>query len=234
MKKTAPETAALIVEEYFPACNVALLAGSVIRGEGTKTSDLDIVIFDENVEQSYRESLVSYEWPVELFVHNLESYRPFFEQDIARARPSLPRMVAEGRIITDDGRAKAIKAEAEALLDKGPKALTRKEVEMKRYFITDALDDFIGSQNRGESIFIANKLADLVHEFVLRTNGKWIGDSKWVVRALKEYDPLFTERFIGAFDQFYKRGEKAAIIDLVDDVLEVFGGRLFEGFSLGK
>ncbi|TDX89469.1 UNVERIFIED_CONTAM: hypothetical protein BJ099_12744, partial [Lysinibacillus xylanilyticus] len=40
--------------------------------------------------------------------------------------------------------------------------------------------------------------------------------------------------FIEAFDDFYKTGEKGKVIQLTEIVLEPFGGRLFEGFSLGK
>ena len=69
---------------------------------------------------------------------------------------------------------------------------------------------------------------------MLRTNGCWIGSSKWVVRALKHYDVKFTEEFIEAFDTFYKTGEKRKVVQLSKMVLEPFGGRLFEGFSLGK
>ena len=38
------EAARSIITSQFPNCDVALLGGSVARGEATKTSDLDIVI----------------------------------------------------------------------------------------------------------------------------------------------------------------------------------------------
>ena len=41
------EAASKFIEDHFPKCNAALLAGSVIRGEATETSDLDIIVFDE-------------------------------------------------------------------------------------------------------------------------------------------------------------------------------------------
>ncbi|MDQ0253525.1 hypothetical protein J2S74_000897 [Evansella vedderi] len=92
----------------------------------------------------------------------------------------------------------------------------------------------IGCTNRAEEIFITNTLAEGVSEFVLRTNRQWIGSSKWVIRSLKHYDESFTEQFVEAFDTFYKFGEKDKIIQLVDSILQPYGGRLFEGFSLGK
>lgn len=235
MEKINPQEAAYrFIEKSFPNCQGALLAGSIIRGEATETSDLDIVVFDKSLCSSYRESLIDYGWAIEVFVHNLTSYKQFFEMDYKRARPSMPKMVSEGIILKDDGIIKAIKKEAIELLNNGPEIWTEKMIDTKRYFITDALEDFIGCSNRAEDIFIANHLAELISEFFLRTNGQWIGSSKWVVRALKNYDEMFTTIFVDAFDSFYKTGNKTLVIQLIDDVLQPFGGQLFEGFTLGK
>uniref|UniRef100_UPI0024077796 nucleotidyltransferase domain-containing protein n=1 Tax=Psychrobacillus antarcticus TaxID=2879115 RepID=UPI0024077796 len=220
--------------KYFPNCNGALLAGSVVRGEATNTSDLDIVIFDESIPSSYRESFIKFDWPIEVFVHNGSSYKAFFESDRERARPSLPRMVSEGIILKDDGVIETIKNEATELLKEGPKRWSKETVQLKRYFLTDTLDDFIGCSNRAEEIFIANTLAELTSEFVLRTNRHWIGTSKWLVRSLLAYDEDFTNRFVEAFDTYYITGDKDKVIYLVELVMEPFGGRLLEGFSLGK
>ncbi|SDN71934.1 hypothetical protein SAMN05518871_10751 [Psychrobacillus sp. OK028] len=235
MKKDIPiKVAQKFIEKYFPSCNGALLAGSVIRGEATDTSDLDIVIFDESVPSSYRESFIEFDWPIEVFIHNGSSYKEFFESDRERARPSLPRMVSEGIVLKDDGIIEPIKKEAEDLLMEGPDIWSEETVQIKRYFLTDALDDFIGCSNRAEEIFIANNLAELLSEFVLRTNRRWIGTSKWIVRSLKAFDEDFTNQFVKAFDTYYKTDDKRKVIKLVELVMEPFGGRLLEGFSLGK
>ncbi|MEE6452313.1 nucleotidyltransferase domain-containing protein [Gottfriedia acidiceleris] len=222
------------IHKYFPNCQGALLAGSVVRGEATETSDLDIVIFDKSLSSSYRESLKAFGWDIEVFVHNLSSYKQFFKSDYERARPSLPRMVSEGIILKDEGVINEIKKEANDLLDKGPEKWSEETIKVKRYFITDTLNDFIGCSNRAEELFIANTLAELVSEFVLRTNGKWIGTSKWIIRSLRQYNEEFANILVDAFDSFYTNGEKNRIIKLVDEVLHPFGGRLFEDFSLGK
>ncbi|RLL48340.1 nucleotidyltransferase domain-containing protein [Oceanobacillus piezotolerans] len=222
------------IKSHFPYCDGALLAGSVVRGEATETSDLDIVIFDKTYSSSYRESLIEYGWKIEVFAHNLESYREYFQSDYRRARPSLPRMVSEGIILKDNGIINAIKYEAKELLAKGPEIWTTETINTKRYFITDSLDDFIGCNNRAEGIFIANTLAELVSEFVLRTNNMWIGRSKWIIRSLKEYDISFAEQFVEVFDLYYKSDSKKEVIKLVDEILLPYGGRLFHGFSLGK
>ena len=94
------EAAKRFIEEKFPDCQAALLAGSVVRGEETTTSDLDIVVFDEKVESSYRESLIEV-WIGQSKCSSITftSYIDFFKSDCERARPSLPRMVSEGIVI---------------------------------------------------------------------------------------------------------------------------------------
>lgn len=231
----AIDAAQKIIESQFPDCDVALLGGSVARGEETKTSDLDIVILDQNLSSCYRESFFSNGWPVEVFVHNFETYKTFFESDCKRGRPSLPQLVSEGIVLKGTMQiVTSLKQEAEQLLNKGPEKWTEELMRQKRYFITDALDDFIGATKREEELFIANHLADLVHEYVLRVNGQWVGNSKWFIRVLRKYDSLFAEQFVEAFDHFYRTGEKVGLIDFVEKTLENYGGRLFEGFSVGK
>ncbi|WP_062052092.1 nucleotidyltransferase domain-containing protein [Bacillus sp. JCM 19034] len=235
LNKLAPiEAAHEFINKYFPNCQAALLAGSVVRGEATETSDLDIVIFAKNLNSSYRESLIDYGWAIEIFVHNLTSYKKFFQMDFERARPSMPRMVSEGIVLKDEGIINSIKKEAKDILINGPKEWSEETINTKRYFITDALDDFIGCSKRAEELFIANTLAELVSEFVLRTNRQWMGASKWIIRSLRNYDEEFANHFVEAFDIFYKTGEKQQVIQIVDDVLQPFGGQFFDGFSIGK
>lgn len=182
----------------------------------------------------YRESLIEFGWKIELFVHNLTSYRFFFERDCKEARPSMPQMVSEGKILRDTGVLTDIRKEAKALLEQGPEEWSKETMDMKRYFISDALDDLIGSQDRGEVLFIANKLGELVSEFILRSHRKWIGSSKWIVRSLAHHDKELTKEFVEAFDTFYKKNNREQIVCFIDNVLSPYSGRFFEGFSLGK
>ena len=218
-----------IITLQFPNCDVALLGGSVARGEATKTSDLDIVIVDQSLT-CYRESFYSNGWPVEVFVHNFETYKT--KMDCDRGRPSLPQLVSEGIALKGTGNCWEIKKKRMIYYIKdqlnGPKKRSRSDI-----FITDTLDDFIGATKREEELFIANLLADLVHEYVLRVNGKWLGSSKWFIRVLKRYDEQYANKFVVRFDHFIKR-ERNELIHFIEKTLEQYGGRVFEGFSIGK
>jgi hypothetical protein len=231
MRISARQAAIKFVESYFPNCDVAYLAGSVVRGEETESSDLDIIVIDSSVGESYRQSLTEFDWPIEVFVHNMFTYKNFFKENIDRARPSLPQMCAEGIILRDTGHASRIKNEALQLLKAGPTPWNSIEIERARYHLTDLLNDLEGSTNGIEDLFVVSKLADLTHEFVLRVNGHWIGEGKWIIRALKEYNEDFAASFAEVFDLYYISREKAGVIHFVDEIIAPYGGRLFEGYS---
>lgn len=234
MRISAIEASKRFVEEFFPECDAAFLAGSVVRGDQTKSSDLDIVIIDKKLVNSYRESFFKWEWPIEAFVYNPDGFWKFAEDNIKRARPSLLRMVAEGTLILGDEAYYSLKIQSQKLLDKGPEPWPLEDIDRSRYGITDYLEDLIGSTDPAETLFIVNKLSVLVHEFILRTNNQWIGEGKWVVRSLNHFDKGVSQKFVDVFSRFYKTGSKDEVVRYVDQVLDAYGGRLFSGFSLGK
>ncbi len=224
-------TAQRLVESRFPECEVAFLAGSVIRGEGTPTSDLDIVIITSRPEAPYRESLVFEGWPVEAFVHSPDSVRRYFASDAAGRRPMLPMMCAEGIIVRgQNGLAETIKAEAQALLDAGPTSLTPDERDNYRYALTDLLDDFEGCDKAEELYFIAPELAALAVEFHLAFQRRWLAKGKWIPRVLRALNPILADRLTAALEAVYHGGDKTALSTFVDAVLAPAGGRLFAGY----
>lgn len=232
--RDAIKDARKIIESYYPNCQGAIVAGSVIRGGGTETSDLDIVIYDSSFENGFRESIIAEGWPVEFFCHNNESFDYYFNQDLSEGTPSLQKMVTEGVVIKDHPFLHEIIEKGQAQLDEGPKAYSDMNIQMGRYFITDTLDDLIGSKNDRETICIVNKLYEKLHVFHLGVNRQWIGHGKWMNRAMMNFDPDMAERLYLAFDDFYKKNSIDGIINVTDLILSPYGGRLFEGFSIGK
>jgi len=227
----AEDAAAAFVEQRYPECLAAFVGGSVFRGEGTPTSDLDIVIITDRREAPYRESLREFGWPIEVFVHTERSYRRFFKNDVQRRRPSLPALCAEGVILRDrDGLGTRIREEAQSLLDGGPPPLAPQEVEWRRYSLTDLLDDFVGSRRKDEDLFIAHDLAVGAAELVLLHNRRWTGAGKWLLRALRRFDDKRGRQLDAALRSFYRTGDKGGLVRFVEDALGLVGGRLWEGY----
>lgn len=61
LKRLEPlQAATQFIFKHYPNCQGALLTESVVRGEATRTSDLDLVIFDDNFTASFRDSLIEF------------------------------------------------------------------------------------------------------------------------------------------------------------------------------
>ncbi|MCB0201041.1 MAG: nucleotidyltransferase domain-containing protein [Anaerolineae bacterium] len=225
----AIETATALVRRRFPDCRAAFMAGSVVRGDATATSDLDIMVIVPDGYPAYRESLRVDGWPVELFIHTLTVHRRFAQHDAARRMPATSRMVCEGIVVCDrDGLAGQLKEEACALLAAGPAPLTEQELASARYFISDLMDDLIDARP-DETPFIAWELAQNATNLILDWRRQWRGRGKWLLRALRHCDPALADRLAAALHEA-TNGDTTLLTAFADDALALAGGRLWEGY----
>jgi hypothetical protein len=225
------EAARRFVAEHFPEARAAIVGGSPIRGDATETSDLDILILTDRPEAPFRASYVEHGWPIEAFVHTDESVREFFAADVERRRPSLPNAAAEGVVLVDEAGATTwLQQTARELLQRGPEPLTNEQLEDWRYSLTDLLDDFTGADRFDEGMFIADALAIEAANLLLLMNRRWLGNGKWVVRALARFDPAVASRMTDALEAYLRREDKEPLRRFAEDALEQAGGRMFEGY----
>jgi hypothetical protein len=227
------EAAALLISERFPDCLAAFVSGSVVRGDATATSDLDLFVIVDSEEAPYRDSLVFKGWPVESFVHTTQSYRDYFASDAQRGTPTLPVMCIESVVLKDtDGLAGRIQEEARALVAAGPEPLTPQELCRDRYFLTDLLEDFAGSSDEAETLVIAAALATASADLVLAHRRRWRGRNKWALRALERAEPELASELRTALSCFRSCGTKEPLARFAERVLDLAGGRLFEGYRV--
>jgi len=219
-----------LISERFPAARAAFLGGGILSARRTPTSDLDIVVIVDGPSATYRESLFWRDWPVEFFVQHASTIGDWFARDVARRRPSLARMCAEGVILTDaDGTAAAVREKASAVLAAGPPPLEPAELDRRRYGLSDLLDDLAGSCDPGETAVICWYLLCETAELALLLGGSWLGGGKWLLRELRAAEPQLAEELVGA------RDDPARLVSLAEDVLARAGGRLWAGYrQVGK
>lgn len=226
------EVAQAVVESKCPNCLAAFLAGSVVRGEATAFSDLDIMVIVPDGSSTYRESFRAFDWPVEVFVHTLSAHRQFVEKEVVRRRPSTSMMDCEGIILRDlDGLASQLKREACVLLEQGPPGLTAFELALARYGVSDLMDD-LAEARADEAFLIAAQLAEASANLILDCHRRWRGSGKWTMRMIRCLDPALATRLAEALSAFYTVGDKSSLMDFAADALALAGGRLWEGFRL--
>lgn len=235
MERQDPRTAALeIVNRRFGDAAVAFLSGSVMRGEATETSDLDLVVVYERLGNAYRESFLHGGWPVEAFVHDPETLRYFFwEVDRAAGVPSLPDMVLSGAALPQANElSRSLQALAEEVIAKGPPVWSEADIDASRYKITNLIDDLRAPRSRNELFAIATELYSTVAEHFLRAQGLWSAKSKAIPRRLIRVSPEFAGRFNAAFLDVFENGRSRSVIDLCQELLTPYGGWLFSGYKV--
>lgn len=96
---------------------------------------------------------------------------------------------------------------------------------MRRYVVTDILDDLADATDPLEAHVLMHTLFLEISELVLLANGRWIGAGKHLPRRLRDWDP---ERAAALADP-YLTGDRPAFLAAASRELEAAGGRLQAG-----
>jgi hypothetical protein len=221
-----------LVATRFPEAVQAWLAGSVITGTATQTSDLDITVLMESTVVR-RESLVYDGWPVELFVHEDRSVRHFVEKDLARRRPTMARLVATGIPLVAGGGGADLRAYCERVLREGPGPPEAGDLERARYGLTDLLDDLRGGGQAALVTAVAVEVWRETAELVLAAHEHWGGNGKWLVRELADLDGREGTSYGAELHVALRSavsGDVAALASIARRALDLVGGPLWAGY----
>ncbi|TFW27728.1 nucleotidyltransferase domain-containing protein [Massilia horti] len=220
----------------FENVEAAVIGGSIARDQGTNTSDIDLLVLFGNVKNAWRETLRIDGQTVELFGHDLSSFDYFCRQvDRPAGRVPLAMMVIEGKNVLEHS---AIYDDlyrlARVIYEEGPPVLSEDALASRRYEITTLLEDLVDSTASDETLATANKLYDVLANFVLRASGNWTGVGKHLARRLKAYSPEIAQGLHYAMTQIVTDtpAGKEAFTQLVASVLHPYGGLLLDGHIL--
>ena len=217
----------LLLRRYRGAA-AGFWAGSLSRGLGTPTSDLDLVVVYARLDQAWRES---YPGPggrqVEAFIHDLDSLSMFFGKDRAQGVPVLIEMVADGvSLMTTEIGADA-QTMARRAMKAGPEPLSTEALEKGRYTLTDLLDDL--TDRKGDPVMARALGAELFHrghQLRDRAAGRWTSRGKRAVEELRA--SAFGRRYLDAFDALFETGDVVGVLSVMEEVLAPIGGRLYD------
>ena len=227
------EAARGVWRERYAGARVLFLAGSVMRGEATQTSDLDIVVVFEELADAYREAFTFEGWPVETFVNDVDSLRYFYGRERKRGLPSLMRMVIEGSEVPEASEFSAgLKREASEAYEAGPLPFDDVELQLRRYRLTDWIDDIRFPRSGEELVASGAWLYQDAADFFFRSKGLWSAHSKTVPRRMREVDAEFASKFLAAFEALFTEKRSGPVVSLVEELLAPFGGTLFDGFRM--
>jgi len=215
----------------YPSASIVFCGGSVVRGEGFPSSDLDLVLVFDRLPNAWRESLHFEGWPIDVFAHDPETLAYFVARDCADGRPSLAHLISEALVIpADTATSRAIQTWAREVVAAEPQVPPPASLTDDRYWITDLLHDFRDDRAPTELRAVACKLYPLLCNFVLRTRGRWLGSGKTLPRLVERAAPELSHSIESAFELFFQTGDRTPVLDVTRQILEPFGGEIFDGF----
>jgi hypothetical protein len=221
-----------IFDDRYPGADVIFLAGSLLRGEGTPYSDLDLVVIFELLPHAWRESFIFQGYPVEAFVNDPETFN-YFISEVGRpsGRSSLAHMVAEGVEVPGPTEiSRSLKRIALDLIAAGPPKLSDEDERKLRYTITNLIDDIRQPRSREELAASGAELYGALANYYFRANGLWSAVNKSIPRAFSKADPDLYSRFREGFEELFARGQSDRVIMLAEEILGQHGGFLFDGY----
>lgn len=222
-----------ILDERYPDADVIFLAGSLLRGEGTPYSDLDLVVIFERLPHAWRESFNFQGYPVEAFVHDPETFNYFiYELGRPSGLSAMARMVVEGiEVPCPSEISRSVKRIAADLIASGPPKLNDEDERKLRYTITNLIDDIRQPRSREELVASGAELYGALANYYFRANGVWSAVNKSIPRKLGNANPELYSRFCEGFDQLFAGGKSDKVIALADEILKRHGGFLFDGYK---
>lgn len=221
-----------LIKERYVDSKAVFWAGSVSEGRGTSASDLDLVIVFEEVAHAYREAFIYDGWPIDAFIHDLDTLRYFFEESrTGNGISGLCYMILNGREGTNPGVfSENVKTLAQEFLNAGPAIWDQEQINKERFLITDVLDDIKYPTGRDEQIASASWLLEALGQFYFRSQNKWCASGKSIIRYLKSDNPDLALEFMQGFQGLFQTGNSAALELLVKKILDPYGGLFWNGF----
>lgn len=219
--------------EYRGATTI-VLGGSSSSGRRTATSDIDLLLiapaatFGEGVADDHGEARVAHRHGerLDVFAYTVAGFRDWAERDFGSLRPVLPYLLTEGMPLRAGDEFEPLRRWSAERLVAGPRP-TAHQLELRRYAITDLIDD-LGDAT--DPLAVAAIRADLLRalgELATLAAGAWLGSGKWLARRLRAADPAAAERL----EAFAAERDPSHAAAAASRMLDGLGGRVDADFT---
>lgn len=233
MDADAASVALRFCDAEYRGATTVVVGGSSSTGRRTATSDIDLLIlappstFAGPVRDDHGEARVAHRdgERIDVFAYTADGFRDWCERDFASLRPVLPFLLTEGRPLRTGDEFEALRSWSADRLAAGPQPTTH-QLELRRYAVTDLIDDLADAT---EPLTVAAIRADLFRalgELATLVAGGWLGSGKWLARRLRSVDPSSADQL----EAFAGERDPAHAAAAASRLLEVLGGRVDHDF----
>lgn len=176
-----------ILAEYKPIGIV--VCGSIIRGEGDASSDLDIhVVHTEPWRQRVQKWFGDV--PTEIFINPPAQIRRYFVEERVKGRPATAHMLSTGFIVlSKDDQVDALQSEARQIVNSAPNA-PESALSQQRYMAATLLEDAfdIAEKDPGNALYLLEQAMPLMMQYAFLAGNRPLPRAKQMVAKLAELD----------------------------------------------
>lgn len=167
------------------------------------------------------------------FVHTPDSIAFWYEKERGARCAVLGDSCARGVLLTDKGGGESLQQSARHYMEQGPEPLSNIERDIRRYDLSNSLDDLHGTTDPAETYAISAEVFSQVVELLLSHEGAWFGKGKWMVRRLEQLPQnqlaLQLLNWAGS-----NKHDALELAEIASEVLRQAGGYVMEGFLRGS
>ncbi len=187
------QAARIVVDDVVARSDVLgiVLAGSIVRGEGGPTSDLDLYVVISSPCRQRRQLLVM-GVRVEVFINPPWIIRSYFADELREGSPSTAHMLATGIPLFERGATLSeLRDEARRLLADGPAALSEGELTQRRYDVIDLAEDAddVRAGNPDALAYVLPLLVQRAISLLYARQRRWTPKPKRLPGDLERVDP---------------------------------------------
>lgn len=198
------------------------IGGSVVRGEASDYSDLDVIVILPKITSPFRESFFFKEWTVEAYAFDLEHLEEYFQKTApVLGVAEIHQMVLEGIAMGQPDVLELVKSKAQFYYEQGPQPLDGAELTFKRYQLRAFADDLRDPRDRTEILSSGSLLYQGWADYHLRAQRNWSAHGKTLQKLLKKADLEFYNLYQSAFDELFSHSKPESLVALLDLSLKV-------------
>jgi len=230
----AARVALRFCDAAYPGATTVVLGGSTAAGRRTATSDIDLLViapppaFGPAAAEDHGEARVAHRdgERLDVFAYTVAGFRDWAERDFASLRPVLPFLLTEGTPLRRGDEFRALRDECAERLADGPR-LSAHDRELRRYALTDLIDDLSDAADALTAAAIRADLFRGLGELATLAAGAWLGSGKWLARRLRAADASTAEQL----EAFAREPDPSRAAAAASRLLDALGGRVDGDFT---
>ena len=211
-------------EKYFPTYYALMVSGSYVNGSFNEYSDIDLLIFTNEINYCYVEDFSYKDLKVQGVILSLKQIDGILTNDYRSGKGKIIHMISTGKILVDKNNYLTnLIIHCEELYLLGPPEKTLEELKLLKFTIITLLNKLKGGKEFEINVIYVMEIFEKIIILNLHYNKKWCRNGKYFAKELILINENLYDRLIKSLQEFYINQNNQLLISVVEENLLGFG-----------